>query len=177
MKIYFSTNEKYYSKIVRWLFDEPVSHIGLGFNINGVEMVIDCAKSHGKLYHLKDWENKYSIFYHAEIETSDQVEADLFKKAVRHNIMKPFDKKAYYWFLLAGLKSKIFNTPLPEKNPVQAAYGNICTEIIKPIRKDLWELYDIDLSKYDFSCKTPFMVGEIIRDESMECPFLKWVLY
>lgn len=174
MKIYFSTNEKRHSKLVRWIFNDSVSHMGLGFNVDGVEMVIDCAKPQGKLHHLKTWLDSNEVLFYLDIETSPTLEVELFKKAVRHNVSKPFDNKTYYRGLLYGLRKKLLGISLPTKNKSHSIGKNICSEIIKPLRKDLWELFDIDLSKYDFSCKTPLMVALILEAEAMECPFARW---
>lgn len=173
MLIYLSTNENYYSKLARFLFKEPVSHIGLGFNISGVPMVIDCTKPYGKLYHLKHWESKYTIVYYAGILLEERDEIDAFQKASEYSVLKPYDWSAYFYGLFIGMLWRLHLTALPEKNFFNIREWDLCTEVLNPLKNILFS-YGIDIRDIDLSARTPHMIATEIYKQTLGNERVKW---
>lgn len=173
MDIYFSTNEKLYSKLFRVLAKEPVSHIGLGFFPKSLNLAVDCTKPYGKVYHLKHWKSKYKLNFHMSLDMSLDDELVAYSCAADHAILVRYDWGAYYYGFLMLIRRYIFGIPLPAKNSWQTNEDRICTEIMTPLVEVL-KKYGLDASDLDFAALTPFETAKELKKRSEGIEEVRW---
>lgn len=173
MRLYFSTNEKYYSKFMMFLFKEPVSHVGAGFTIQGCPVVVDCTKPCGKLYHLRSWQKKYDIIYYVNIELSPEDEQTAFTLVTDNAVLKPYDWDAYFYGFFRGILWKWFGIDPPSVNKYSDKNADLCTEIVNPI-KGMLKNYGIDLLDKDLAIMTPHMMAKEIREQTKDNERVVW---
>lgn len=173
MLIYFSTNDVYYSKIFRWLFNEPSSHVGLGFFRDQESVVVDCTKPCGREHSLSRWIFKYKITHSLKIPLSEEREEDFYQIAKEYSVGKKYDFSAYYWGLFCGLAFKLFRIPLPKKNVFQQEEHGLCTEIFVPFKEKLLE-FGIDILELDMSATTPHMLALRLYEQTKDNTGVRW---
>lgn len=173
MYLYFSTNDKYYSRFMRFLFKEPTSHIGIGFEVGECPIVVDCTKPFGKVYHLKHWESKYEIKISAKITMTAEDELEALRKTVDNAVLKPYDWGAYYYGFFIGILWKWFYVPPPKTNKYGSDDADLCTEVLNPIKRIL-KKYEIDLVNHDLAAMTPHMVATEIYRQTFSNERVAW---
>jgi hypothetical protein len=173
MDVYLTTNEKYYSKLFRWLSKEPVSHIGLGFFRKSMGLVADCTKPFGKIYHIKQWKAKYQLKFFMRIDMSVEDELKAYKCAANHSILVRYDWGAYYYGFLMLFRRYLFGIPLPKSNSWQTKEDRICTEIMAPLM-DILKKYGIDMEGVDFAAITPFELAKELKKRSEGVEGVRW---
>lgn len=168
MKIYFVKDDKWYSKIIMGVMEEPVTHIGIGLFCDKFDLVIDCTKPYGKLYHFDHWtsRDKYQLVTTLELKLSEKKEIEIYYKLIDNCLLVPYDWGAYAYGLFYVIKKMLWNAEYPKKNP-WAGEGKWCSEIIEPLKPYLKE-NDIDLDSYDLEIATPWMIyKELIKHEKI----------
>lgn len=173
MRIYFATNDHYYSKALMYIFDEPVSHIAIGFFTDTLGLIVDCTKPYGRLRHWKQWSSLYDVVYYADINMSKEDELAAYDLAVDDALMVPYDWGAYCYGFFVGIRRKLFGTPLPSCNPWQTDELRHCSEIMTS-QTGILEKYDLKMGNLDFSALTPHMIGRTLYDRSSENPHVSW---
>ena len=174
MKIYFSTNEKYYSKFMRWLFKEPSSHVGLGFSPDGtIPLVLDCTKPYGKIYHLDHWKKKYRITYSMDLALTKEDEEEAYILTTNNAVLKPYDWDAYFYGFLRGIAARWYGIPLPFTNRYSSDDADLCTEVLNPIKQLLLK-YQIELITKDLAAMTPHMLAKELHDQTLTNEKVTW---
>ena len=177
MIIYFTTNEKFYSKLLRWIFDEPTSHVGASFKPEGqIELVADCTKPHGKLMHLNNWLFKHRLLCSIEINMKKEHELQAYELVVNNCVMKPYDFPAYIYGFYWGLRIKFFGHKPPKKNAESSKEMDLCTEILNPIKGLLLE-YAIDIYDMDLAAMTPTMLAMELYKQTIYNSRVDWKIY
>lgn len=161
MRIYFATNDKYYSKVMRFLFKEPVSHVASGFWTDKIDIIVDSTKPHGKAYHKLHWDSKYKTKYFIDIAMSAEDELAAYQASVASSVMVPYDWQAYWYAFYKVTCRWLFGIPLPTHNKYEDPSKNLCQEAIAALRPYLIK-YDLDMRFIDFSGLTPHMIGRAL---------------
>jgi len=166
MRFYFVKNDKWYSKALMKMLDEPVSHIGIGLftdEHDGLDLVIDCTKPHGKLYHMKHWTSpeKYQIVNTLELKLSISDELLAYDRLIDQCVLTPYDWGAYYYAWIVLLGHFLFKTPIPKENK-WSTDGMWCSEIIDPI-EGILGCNGVDVSHLDFETLSPHMVYQELK--------------
>jgi len=148
MRILFTKNDKFWSKVLMWTFEEPVSHLALEFD--NLNLVIE-SSSHGvKIKRSSYFIDKNIPQMILNIPCSYDEEVNVFNCVMNYLEGEKYDFNAYFWLGLLGFRRKFFGIPLPDRNIMQSVDGYLCTEILFPITSFLYnngyDLYDIDLS-------------------------------
>jgi len=156
MKIYFTKNEHWYSKLLMWFEGSTMSHVGLGF-FDDLGLVVDCTKPFSKVYHVDHWFSKYQIVQEIDVPLSPEVERLAYKRVVDTCLLKPYDWGAYAFAWVSIVRKVLFGTPYPDTNPWSSDDGFWCTEIFVPVVDILKDL-DADLSGIDLASYSPQMV-------------------
>lgn len=133
MKICWVTNNIWYSRLLRYLFNQTTSHVGIAWDINSVHLVIDQNRPTGTLWSLKYWLNKYWIVHQVELVLSPEKELELFKYLETRNILLKYDIGGYYYGMIWGLIHKLFKIPYPKTNKWAKPDQDMCQEIIVPL--------------------------------------------
>jgi hypothetical protein len=163
MKIYFSTNEKWYSKLMRFAEGSDVTHVGLGF-FDDLQLVIDCTIPKGSLYHYWYWADKYEVVHTLDIPMSKEDEELAYKLTLEMCLLAEYDRDAYIFGLYWLLRHKITGERYPNRNLGNRGNKLMCSEIFVPVVGVL-KKYGIDLECIDFSVKSPRMLYDIIESE------------
>lgn len=162
LKILFTTNEKPLSKALRYLFNEPVSHVGILFQ--SLDLVVDSSTTGVKITRKKTFVKKNTPILEIQLDDYRFDELVIFNELLDKIECKGYDFGAYFWFALEGLKHKLFRKNLSLGNPSQNDEQVLCTEIFYPIFPYLLTK-NINLYKYDLAALTPFMLYRIMKDQ------------
>lgn len=167
MKLHFAKSDAILSKLIRWTFNEPVSHFAIEFDgkwiihtdLMGVEV------------EWSDWfRNEHTI-----VSTLSPVkdltleeEEKFYQKALMSTPKKPgYDYGAFFYFAWRGFLFKVFGEKIPNTNPYQSHGALLCTEeanffglLNADATMDLsittpWKLRDYFLSTGDFKEEVP----------------------
>jgi hypothetical protein len=163
MKVLFTTNNKFWSRVLKCLTSEPFSHIALVFDIDGVQLVVDCSTDGGRLMPIDKFLVSNIPMASIDIMVSHKSEIILFKYAI--NIVgKKYDFPAYIYGLWRGILFKAFKIGPPIKNRYNTKDKFVCTEILEPIRFPL-SLLGISFGDMDFSIQTPYRLYLFLKDK------------
>lgn len=174
MVIYFTTNENFYSRLLCWIFSEPVSHVGICLYPTGkTALAIDCTKPHGKIYAYEHWKIKNHPIFWVDIPLSESDEIECFDKTARRSVMRPYDLKAYIHGFYWGIRAKLFGSRLPRTNKQSDHEKDLCTEIFNPI-KDVMIRNGVDLYGIDLSAMTPHMLAIEIYRQTKNNSAIRW---
>jgi len=178
MRICWVTNEKYYSKLLRFLFNNDTSHVGVMFDINGIELVTDINRPFGKVWDNNYWLYKYTVVWSMEVLLSDKEEIELYHTCRKYCVLREYDMGAYYYGMLAGLRLKFLKIPLPKVNKWSLNTGSTCQEVLTPlVQSDIIRHVEPRLASIDptrFSECTPDMVMNIMKTATKGNPRIHW---
>lgn len=177
MVIYFTTNENFYSRLLRWIFSEPVSHVGACLYPTGkTAVVIDCTKPHGRIYAYNCWTKKNFPIFGVDIPMKEEDEIYCFDKMALRSVLRPYDLGAYIYGFYWGLRIKFFGSKPPRTNDKSHHEKDLCTEIFHPI-KDILLKYGIDLFGIDLAAMTPYMLAQEIYRQTKDNASIRWIAY
>lgn len=159
MKIVFSKNSSILSKLIRWVFDEPVSHMAIVFNEDsGCGVVFQSNLLGCHIMWLKSFYKKNNILiqksYGLPLELENSVWSDLVNKLDG----KPYDYKGALYLLWRGLLHKFFRLPIPETNPWNDSGAYFCDELYEAL-PDIF-----DEVEGGVSMRTPFMLSQKLTE-------------
>jgi hypothetical protein len=181
MRICWVTNEKYYSRLLRFLFNNLTSHVGVIFNFDGISLATDLNKPMGKVWDSRYWFHKYNAVWTMDVKLSEHEEIALYKTCSDYCVLRVYDMPAYYFGMIAGLKWKFFNIPLPKVNAWSANTGSTCQEVLTPlVQTDILRKIEPRLASLDptkFSACTPDMTIGIMKKATEGNPLIKWTFY
>lgn len=157
MIILFTTNDKFWSRVLKFLAREPCSHVAFVFCISGEFIAIDCSTTGGRMMPIgKFLKNNHP--YSSVSLMSDEAYIDvLFRQSLKLVGVK-YDKPAYAYGVWRGILNRLFACPIPDRNLFARAADYVCTEIFYPIKKILARDYGIDFGDTDLSLKTPYWI-------------------
>jgi hypothetical protein len=162
MKIYFVTNQKWYSRLMRWLWNDEVTHLGIGFDEFNHELIFDISKPTGSVYPYEYWFNKYEPRYFIEIALSDEEIDEYFAELWFYCVLKPYDMNSYYLAIFWGIMTKFFKIKVPDINVVADEEKGFCSNVIEPL-KELLTKNGMYLKNVDTYSKTPQMLLNIFK--------------
>lgn len=170
VEIYFTTNDEWYSKLHRKIEGVPATHIGIGFFIGSMNMIVDCTKPHGKVYHRDHWLSRYTLVKTLRFDMPVIEEKKCFVETSEYSVMAPYDWGAYAYAWIMGVRKYLFKTPYKETNPWSSEKGKWCTEILNPILPYFRERGITVLDGLDLAAHTPWMVYLLLKDKLEELP-------
>ena len=153
MYIYFTTNDKFYSKLLMWLTDEPTSHVAVGFYFGGKINVIEATKPRARLLSYKSFKKSHTIVNALKLDLGFDDELDVYSKTIKTMLGKPYDWPAYFYGFWRSILRKFFNIPYPKINRFNDSKKQLCTEILDPL-KMFFASRGIDIIM-DLSAKSP----------------------
>lgn len=145
MKLIFSTSNRLGSRAIAWGTDGEASHVALLFDEDTDDGVIFHATgAHGTLpMWFSEFKKKNKIVYALEFSPAlgSEVEDRIFKKMITEYAGQKYDYKALLFWLVMGLRRKIFGTALPDRNAWAKAGYNLCTAMIGLLAKEIPSLF------------------------------------
>jgi hypothetical protein len=179
MRVCWVTNEVYYSRLLRYLFNNVSSHVGVMFEFDDIALTTDINKPKGKVWDSRYWLDKYSIVWSMDVSLSHDHEIELYKICADYCVLRPYDMGAYYFGMIAGLKHKVFGIPYPTENTWANNTGGTCQDVVTPlVQNDLMRQIEprlADIDYINFPCKTPDMVMNILKAATSKNPRIRWV--
>lgn len=157
MKLHFCTTNKFVSRAIRWMFNEPASHFAIEFD---GKLVIHSSFLGASIDWLQWFVNDRTIVSAlVPVEPMLLIEEEAYyQRMLMKRPKRPgYDFKAFMYFTYCGLMYKFFKKPLPNKNPYNDNEYFLCTEEAR-----LFELVDPD--KIDTAITTPWMLRQYFLD-------------
>lgn len=185
MKIVWVTNDVWFSKLLRFLFRETTSHVGLLFTINEKEIALDINNPKGDKYEARRksdnqlyWLIKYNIVHQVELDLTQEQETQLYKECEAYCVGRKYDIYGYYFGLLAGLLHKVFMLPLPKKNWWTNGTGSMCQECIIPIlMSSITKANGVNVDNIYLAAMTPDMTMHYMEQLTQGNPKWRWMHY
>ena len=146
------------SKLIRWMFNEPVSHFSIIFD-NRLVFHSNLLGAHTEW--LSRFEKKSKIIYRIDLFTNLEQEEKIYK-----NILNTFDRPiSYDWggFLFFAIHSifyKFLKRPMPKRNLWSDKDLYLCEEMITMVQ-DLLNIHPYQ----DLSIITPYQLFRTIRNQ------------
>lgn len=130
MRLYFCTTQKPLSVLIRWIFKEPASHFAIEFDDT---WVIHSSLTGAEIDYTQWFRSEHIVVSSlVPFKTlSLEEEEDYYQKALRKKPSKTwYDFPAFFYFGYRGLLFRLFQVPIPSKNPFNSS-GLLCTEEAK----------------------------------------------
>lgn len=153
MIIAFTRNSSLFSKLIRWAFDEPVSHVVFVFDS---KFVIHSNLLGVQFDWFKTFKKKNQILISKKLEMSLEQEETVYQGLLDGNDEEGYDFRAFWYFAYRALLYKAFKTPMPSKNKKNGA-GFLCTEMYGTLPEWLVPKVEADLS-----ITTPYQLAKIM---------------
>lgn len=178
MKICWVVSGAWYSKLLRYLFNETTSHVGTMWTINGIDLVIDQNRPYGTMWSTKYWLHKYKVIHQVELQLPPEKELELFKCIEAHTILLKYDMGGYYYGMIWGLIHKFLKIPFPKVNKWAKPNEDMCQEIIAAllIHKIIKDT-GISIPPVDLSTMTPDASMLYMKKITENNPSWKWSHY
>jgi len=125
MKVVFTKNSTALSKLIRWGFNEPVSHCAIVFD----NMLVTQSNLLGVgLDWYPHFSSKSEVVFEIEYDLELEQEEEIYKAMLNSYCGTTYDWKTFFYFAWCGILFKFFNRPLPETNPYNDEEKFLCTE-------------------------------------------------
>lgn len=165
MDIVFTTNQKFWSKVFRYLSNDPISHLAFKFVIDNIPLTIDCSTTGGRLMTWAKFIELNEPVYVIKLETDKALELRLFERSLLL-VGCQYDMSAYVYGIWRGLLRKILRIPLTSRNVYSHPLKFACTEIFYPITDILTTEYEISFDEIDFAMQTPSNIYARLRGKN-----------
>lgn len=151
MTIAFTKSSSILSKLIRWCFDEPVSHVVFVFDS---KFVIHSNLLGVQFNWLKTFKKHNEIIIKKDFELSLDKEEEVYQGLLEKHDQEVYDFRAFLYFGYRALCYKFFKTPMPKTNKRNGS-GYLCTEMYGTLPE--WLVPKIDK---DLSITTPYQLAQ-----------------
>ncbi len=151
MKLIFTTSDAFLSKVIRWTFNEPVSHCGILFDR---KLVIHSSVFGVDLQGIFAFLKKCRIIESIDIALALEQEEAIYQKLLEHYEGLHYDYRAFAYFVWRGFLYRCFGCHFPSKNAWQRPDDFLCDGFLAALdvpespewlRKALKDLGDIEM--------------------------------
>lgn len=156
MRIVFTKNNMPLSQMIRWLFDEPVSHAAFLFDND--KWVFESNLFGTQITWGDYWRKKQEIVYSLEYEMTYMQEEKVFQTIMNENLGKSWDLLGALWLGLCGLRKKLFGIEMPSRNPFNKKQKLMCHELIEKLPREITGLSE----QIESSAITPYVMFVIL---------------
>lgn len=164
MRITFTTNEKFWSRVARFLSKEDETHLGIIFEDYNFALAFDCSTSGFKVQNLSRFFTVNKEIESIKIPMNEREEALVMSGLLHSCVGKPYDFDAYAWMILCRIKRRFFGIKKPRFNPWQEPEKYLCTEILNPLKETL-AIHGINLYRYDLAAMTPREIFRVMETQ------------
>ncbi len=151
MTIAFTKSSSILSKLIRWCFNEPVSHVVFVFDS---KFVIHSNLLGVQFNWLKTFKKTNEIVIKKEYELSLEKEEEIYQELLEKHDQDEYDFRAFWYFAYCALCYKFFKTPMPKVNK-RNGKGYLCTEMYENL--PTWLVPKVDK---DLSITTPYQLAQ-----------------
>lgn len=144
------------SRLIRWGLKSEASHFVAGF---GARTAIHSNISGVNLEYFPYVVNKYHIVKTAEVPLSLKDEDEVFEAMLGAGYKKPYDFKAFAYWVIAVLKNRLFGKPFPKTNAWNEEGKYLCVGMAYTMPK--WLVGD--LSEREAEMMAPMALVEHIE--------------
>ena len=150
MQIIFTKSNSAVSRLIRWISNEPVSHVAIVFDGKLV--------FHSNLLgvHIK-WYNSFKkhneIVFEKTYDLSLDKEEELYQQIINQFDEAPYDYGALLYFTYRGCLYKFFGLPMPKNNILGSKQAFLCSEILGCLGN-----YVIPKPEFDLQITTPYQI-------------------
>ena len=129
MKVLFTTTSLPTSWLIRWVFDEPVSHCAVEFD-NGVVLHSDFTGVHIESAQVFRKRNQIVHTLYPSTRECKYKTKTIFRELLEQYTGKSYDYRAFVYLGLRGLLYKLFRIPYPRHNLWARNDYFLCTEFL-----------------------------------------------
>lgn len=158
MKIIWTKSTKPLSLLIRWVFNEPVSHVAFVFDH---KLVIHSNLLGVNLQWFNTFKKHCEIVYCKEYDLTLEQEEEIYQGLLDTYDGASYDWGAFIFLAYRGLLWRLFNIPIPNKNPWAHKGMFLCDELVTVLPPWLVELPN----DVDFGIMTPYKVYNILKEQ------------
>ena len=157
MKIVFTKNSSVVSKMIRWIFDEPVSHVAFVFDD---KWLVQSNLLGIGIEWLHRFVKKSTIVEAIDYPMELVEEEEVFQSLIAEEPEKDgWDFPAGIYFAWRGLLFKYFKLAIPKTNPWNKKHLRLCTEMAAKLPVRLTKLPE----GIDLGIVTPYQLMGILK--------------
>jgi hypothetical protein len=177
MKVCWVTNDRYYSKLYRWLFKEDASHVGAVFDFGSSAIAVDLNRPYGRIWDIHHWLHKYTIIWSMEIDLTAKEEMEMYESCRDYAVMRQYDMSGYYFGIIAGIKHRLLGAKIPKVNKWSKGTGSMCQEIVVPVfqHEIIKGILGDVLPATGNDGRTLATIRKMLWDATKDNPKVKWV--
>lgn len=153
MKFSYTTNDKFLSKLQKYLGKEKISHVGLLFPKK--DIAFDCSTSGFKCQTIKRFKTVNAEVYSIYIDMSEDDEKTCCE-ILFDMCGSKYNFAAWFWLIWKGFIYRFIGLYPPKKNPYYSKTTFLCTNIADPIAEILLK-YELNIYPYFDDAITPEM--------------------
>lgn len=151
MTVVFTRNSSVLSRLIRWAFDEPVSHVAFVFDS---KFVIHSNLLGVQFDWFKTFSKKSEAVFYKDFDLTLENEEKVYQSLLERFDEDGYDYKAFVYFAWSALLSKMLKVPMPKNNKYNGR-GFLCTELYGALPS--WLVPKVD---QDLSITTPFQLAK-----------------
>ena len=156
MKVIFTSSKLPFSWLIKWTFNQPVSHVAFVFDD---KWLIHSNFLGVNFQWFSAWKKSNNVVFELSYDLSLLQQEALFQSILDSHAEDPYEWAGFLYFCWRGLLYKLFRMSLPKSNPLNGK-GMLCTELLVSLPPWITNLpEDIDLSII-----TPYNLYEILSE-------------
>lgn len=161
MRLIFTTSDRILSKLIRWTFQEDVSHCGILFD---KKLVFHSSLFGVEIQGIYAFQKISRIVHYVDVPLSLEAEEGIYQRLLEHYEGQSYDYRAFGYFAWRAFLYRIFGRPFPERNAWQRPQDFLCDGFLAALdcpespdwlRNALFGLGDIEM-------KSPYAVYQAI---------------
>jgi len=161
MRLVFTTSDRILSKLIRWTFQEDVSHCGILFD---EKLVFHSSLFGVEIQGIYAFQKISRIMHIIDIPLPLNAEEAIYQRLLEKYEGESYDYRAFAYFVWCAFLYRIFGWPFPDKNVWQRPEDFLCDGFLAVLdcpespdwlRKALIDLGDIEM-------KSPYAVYRAI---------------
>lgn len=129
MRILFTKSKLPFSKLICWLLEEPVSHVGIEFD----DVVIHSYFDGLRVENIKKFTKHRKIVYSIKVKFEN--EAEVYESLIGKYNSSFYDYGAFIYLGWRAFLRKFFSIPFPKKNKFNIKGALMCVELAAILAK------------------------------------------
>lgn len=144
-----------------WGLDEPISHFAVVFD-NSIVFHSDLTGLH--IQWFKTFLKTHEVVYELDYSPGLEQEEAIYQGVLNAYDGRGYDYGAFVYFAWRALLKKLFNKPMPEKNPLGHKDRYLCDEVVQLLPD---EICPPALKQMDLAMKSPYQVWLLLNNKSL----------
>lgn len=159
MRLIWTKSKSPLSFVIRWAFNEDVSHFAIILD----ERIVFHSNLLGvHLQWFETFKKSSEVVYSLSLKTSEEKENEVYFELIKHD-KRPYDWGAFVYLAWRGFLFRFFSKPIPTgKNPLGSDRLDLCLELASALKPVLNIRDNLDMV-------TPFKLYTILKPQVESC--------